>query len=218
MNVIIIEDETRAANRIKRLITEINPKIKIVEVIESVTLAISYLEQNSPDLIISDIQLADGLSFEIYKQITPKCPIIFTTAYDQYAIKAFKYAALDYLLKPIDLQELRDSVERAKKLILDNNTSDYQFAKSVYKDPLPAKLALPNSEGFDLIEINNVLSIKGNDNLEHISGFNLLETVNSNLLFESNRINNFSGFDNLNPASNNWIRDFSFYRTTKRSH
>lgn len=116
MNIIIIEDEARAANRIKRLVSEIDPAIKVIEVIESVTMAIAYLQQNQPDLIISDIQLADGLSFEIYKSISPSCPIIFTTAYDQYAIQAFETNGIDYLLKPIEKERLAKALDKVQKL------------------------------------------------------------------------------------------------------
>ncbi|MFT5823445.1 MAG: DNA-binding LytR/AlgR family response regulator [Crocinitomix sp.] len=116
MNIIIIEDETRAANRIKRLISEIDPTIDIVQTIESVALAIDYLKQNQPDLIISDIQLADGLSFEIYKSVSPTCPIIFTTAYDQYAIQAFETNGVDYLLKPIESDRLAKALDKVQKL------------------------------------------------------------------------------------------------------
>lgn len=116
MNIIIIEDEARAANRVKRLLSEIDPSIKVVETIESVALAVAYLQNNQPDLIISDIQLADGLSFEIYKTITPTCPIIFTTAYDQYAIQAFETNGIDYLLKPIEIERLAKALDKVDKL------------------------------------------------------------------------------------------------------
>ena len=116
MNIIIIEDETRAANRIKRLLNDINPAVNVVQTIESVSSAILYLEQHNPELIISDIQLADGLSFDIYKKVTPTCPIIFTTAYDQYAIQAFETNGIDYLLKPIEKERLAKALNKVQKL------------------------------------------------------------------------------------------------------
>lgn len=102
MKLLIIEDESRAANRIERLLLDINPAATVVGKLESISEALAFLKENTPDLIISDIQLADGLSFEIYSQIEVKCPIIFTTAYDQYAIQAFETNGIDYLLKPIE--------------------------------------------------------------------------------------------------------------------
>lgn len=113
MNVIIIEDEKLAAERLKELITTINNKIKINAILESVEKSIEYLQQNKPDLIFLDIQLEDGLSFSIFDTIESDIPIIFTTAYDQYAIKAFKLNSIDYLLKPIIKEELAEALKKS---------------------------------------------------------------------------------------------------------
>jgi len=87
----------------------------VVAKLESVRDGVKYLRVNpEPDLIFSDIQLADGLSFEIYNQVAVNCPIIFTTAYDHYAIEAFKTNGIDYLLKPIEEERLRQAIEKAK--------------------------------------------------------------------------------------------------------
>lgn len=115
MKIIIIEDEPAAANQLKYLLNQIDAALQIVCVIETVSDAIVWLTKNdSPDLIFSDIQLADGISFEIYEQIQPQAPIIFTTAFDEYAIRAFKLNSIDYLLKPIDEDSLRFSIEKFK--------------------------------------------------------------------------------------------------------
>jgi DNA-binding LytR/AlgR family response regulator len=115
MKAIILEDETRAANHLQRLLARVAPEMVIVAKLESVRDGVKYLQTNpEPDLIFSDIQLADGLSFEIYNQISVKCPIIFTTAYDHYAIEAFKTSGIDYLLKPIEEERLRQAIEKAK--------------------------------------------------------------------------------------------------------
>ncbi len=115
MNVIILEDESRAASYLERLIHKVAPEMKVVAKIESVRDAIPFLkEQTGIDLVFSDVQLADGLSFEIYSQVEVKCPIIFTTAYDHYAIEAFKTNGIDYLLKPVEEDRLRQAIEKAK--------------------------------------------------------------------------------------------------------
>lgn len=115
MNIIILEDESRAANYLERLILKVAPEMKIVARLESVRDAVSYLtSHNQIDLIFSDIQLADGLSFEIFRKVTVKCPIIFTTAYDHYAIEAFKTNGIDYLLKPVEEERLKQSIEKIK--------------------------------------------------------------------------------------------------------
>lgn len=113
MKILIIEDEPRAANRLSNIILEINSSIEIIKIIPSISEGNSFFStQPVVDLILSDIQLEDGLSFEIFKKNTIPCPIIFTTAYDQYAIQAFKVNGIDYLLKPIDKEEVRLSLKK----------------------------------------------------------------------------------------------------------
>ncbi len=118
MNAIIIEDETLIAKELQYKISEIAPEIKIIAVLPSVKTACKWLMENAePDLLFADIQLNDGVSFEIFERFALKCPVIFTTAYDEYAIKAFKVNGVDYLLKPIDTDELRKAIEKAKVII-----------------------------------------------------------------------------------------------------
>jgi len=117
MKVIILEDENRAVNHLKRLIERVAPEMEVTGVFETVREAVDYLEREAhPELIFSDVQLADGTSFEIFSKVNIRCPIIFTTAYDTYAIEAFNTNGLDYLLKPIEEERLRVAVEKARKL------------------------------------------------------------------------------------------------------
>ncbi len=114
MNVLIIEDEKPAARRLNRMLTESG--IEVNTMLHSVEEALNWFQVNKhPDLIFLDIQLSDGLSFEIFEEIPVKSAIIFTTAYDEYALKAFKLNSIDYLLKPIDDDELKIAVENYKK-------------------------------------------------------------------------------------------------------
>lgn len=113
MNVVIIEDEKPAARRLNRMITSFG--IKAQQMLHSVEESLNWLQNNPhPDLIFLDIQLSDGLSFEIFEEIEINSAIIFTTAYDEYALKAFKLNSIDYLLKPIDEDELKVAVEKYK--------------------------------------------------------------------------------------------------------
>jgi len=115
MRAIIIEDESLAADRLQNLISEVDPTIEILTQLKSTESTIEWLRQNGdPDLIFCDIELLDGQCFEIFQQVKVKCPIIFTTAYDQYAIKAFEVNSIDYLLKPIKIEKLRSSLEKLK--------------------------------------------------------------------------------------------------------
>ncbi len=102
-NVLIIEDEPQAAQRLQTLIEDLIPGITILAKIDSVEKSVKWIQGNaSPDLIFMDIQLADGVSFQIFEQCEVKSPVIFTTAFDEYALKAFKVNSIDYILKPVD--------------------------------------------------------------------------------------------------------------------
>ena len=117
MNVLIVEDEAAAARRLEKMILETSPAARIVDTLDSVEGTVGWLQQNpAPDLLFLDIQLADGSSFEIFEHIAPPCPIIFTTAFDEYAIQAFKVNAIDYLLKPIKQTELKQALDRYARL------------------------------------------------------------------------------------------------------
>ena len=118
MKILIIEDEVPAAKRLEKLILECNPEAQILNVIDTVEDALEWFRENEePDLIISDIQLADGVSFQIYEELDLKCPIIFSTAYDQYAIKAFELNSIDYLLKPYSKNTLKKSFDKLEKFL-----------------------------------------------------------------------------------------------------
>jgi len=114
MKVLIIEDEKPAARRLNRMLTDLS--VDVHTMLHSVQEAIEWFQNNEhPDLIFLDIQLSDGLSFEIFDTVTIKSAIIFTTAYDEYALKAFKLNSIDYLLKPIDDDELEVSIKKYKE-------------------------------------------------------------------------------------------------------
>ncbi|MGW8122831.1 LytR/AlgR family response regulator transcription factor [Roseivirga echinicomitans] len=111
MKVLIVEDESMAAKRLARLLEKNEPEIEILAKLDSVKRAVNWLKENpQPDLLFFDIQLADGLSFEILEQVEVSSPIIFTTAFDEYAIQAFKVNSIDYLLKPIDPEDLENAI------------------------------------------------------------------------------------------------------------
>ena len=117
MRIIIIEDEIPAANRLAKMMQSITDELEVVKKIDSVEAAVKYLgSAENIDLIFMDIQLADGLSFDIFQQTQVKAPVIFTTAFDQYTLKAFKVNSIDYLLKPIDEKELEQAVEKYRQL------------------------------------------------------------------------------------------------------
>jgi two-component system, LytTR family, response regulator LytT len=116
MRILIVEDETAAYENLLDIISEIDPSIEIAGNTEGVRQTILWLQTNqSPDLILMDIQLSDGSAFSIFKSIHLEVPIIFTTAYDEFAVEAFKVNSIDYLLKPIKAKEMRRAIEKFKK-------------------------------------------------------------------------------------------------------
>lgn len=122
MRVIIIEDEAKTAKELKSMLEELDSEISVEAILPSVSSGIKWLKENlAPELIFSDIQLGDGLSFEIFREVKTQAPVIFCTAFDEYAIKAFESNSIDYLLKPIEEDALQRSLEkyrRIKKLVL----------------------------------------------------------------------------------------------------
>jgi len=127
IKTLIIEDEEPAALRLEKLLTEIDPEIGILEKLDSVESAVQWFTNNdSPDLVMLDIQLADGLSFEIFKKTAIDSFVIFTTAFDEYAIRAFELNSIDYLLKPIDKTKLARSIEKFKRLRAHAPRVDFQ--------------------------------------------------------------------------------------------
>ena len=116
MTVLILEDEYPAAERLQRLLLEAAPGAQVLAALDSIAGALSWLAAHpAPDLILSDIQLADGLSLEVFEQALVRSPVIFTTAYDAYAIRAFKANSVDYLLKPVKLTELQAALTKLRE-------------------------------------------------------------------------------------------------------
>lgn len=117
MNVVIIEDEFFSAEKLSHQIKQINPSIEVIAILSSVESSLAWFRSNAePDLIFSDIQLEDKESFELFRQLPIEAPIIYTTAFDQYALQAFKQNSIDYLLKPIDVDELRAALQKYENI------------------------------------------------------------------------------------------------------
>lgn len=130
MKVVIIEDESLAAEKLQRLLKQVDAQIKVVKTIESVEEAVNWFMQNpTPDLVFMDIQLDDGISFEIFDSIKMDAPVIFTTAYNEYAIRAFKVNSVDYLLKPVEIEALTLAIQKYRKHFEDSNDLEERIAK-----------------------------------------------------------------------------------------
>ena len=141
MKVVLIEDELPAQNRMTKLLQELKPDVEIIAIIDTVEDAVSWLQNNEhPDLLFLDIQLADGLSFDIFDQVQTQKPVIFCTAFDEYAIQAFKLNSIDYLLKPIDPKALASALEKYSQLHQRNNepSFDIEALKQAIQQPKTA--------------------------------------------------------------------------------
>lgn len=124
MKILIIEDEPLAAKRLETLVKELLSSAQVLDKIDSVKRSVQWFKNNpAPDIALMDIQLADGLSFQIFDQCEVKCPVIFTTAYDEYALKAFKVNSIDYILKPVDKQELQAAFTKLENITKSANTT-----------------------------------------------------------------------------------------------
>jgi two-component system response regulator LytT len=117
MNILIVEDEELAVRKLQKTLAEVDNTAIVVGVAESIESAVEWLQSNdTPDLILMDIELADGQSFEIFQRIDVKSPVVFTTSYDEYALKAFKVNSVDYLLKPIQKDELESALNKYRQI------------------------------------------------------------------------------------------------------
>ncbi len=170
MKILIIEDEPRAARQLQNLLKKSAFNFELLEVIDAVEDAVIWFKENSaPDLVFMDIQLADGLSFEIFQKIEIEAPIIFTTAFDQYAIQAFKVNSIDYLLKPIQQVDLENALQKFQK----KNTATTAIAPTVLKELLnsiqtPQKrsgILVKEGSGFVQIRTTELLYVYSQDSI-----------------------------------------------------
>lgn len=161
MKVLIVEDETAAAENLQQMLQAIDTTIEVLGNTESVQQTVRWLQQNAkPDLIFMDIHLSDGSSFAIFQQIEVEIPIIFTTAYDQYAIDAFKVNSIDYLLKPIKEQELRQALLKFGKLSKQDTDQYLHLLKQLSGEhDYKSRLLIPNRDKLLPIEVKDIACI-----------------------------------------------------------
>lgn len=182
MKAVIIEDEHLIAQELKATIQTVSPDIEILTILPDVESSVAWLKSNpQPDLLFMDIKISDGLSFEIFEQVSIQCPVIFCTAYEEYAIKAFKVNGVDYLLKPVQEDDLRAAIQKAKAQhtrseqlpasglmgLIDFFTQQQQSKKPAYKE----RFILTSNNRITPIEVKDIaLVIK--DHLNYFIKFN----------------------------------------------
>ncbi|KXK22304.1 MAG: LytTR family two component transcriptional regulator [Bacteroidetes bacterium OLB12] len=132
MNILIIEDEELAVTKLKKTLADVAPDAIVMGVTDSISASIQWLEENPhPDIILSDIELTDGQSFEIFRNLTVESMLIFITSYDEYAMQAFKLNSIDYLLKPVQKDELRAAIEKYRRLYGHSKTNAVSDSKDI---------------------------------------------------------------------------------------
>lgn len=201
MKVLIVEDETSAYINLKKILEEVDNTIEIAENTESVKQTVKWLENNAaPDLIFMDIHLSDGSAFNIFNLITVEVPIVFTTAYDEYAVEAFKVNSIDYLMKPIEKSEVKRAIDKYRKL----NGHDLvkyinQLSQLIPLGKYPEKLLIPVNDKLIQIALNEVICFYTTDNSTQIillngqkffynkSLDNIINIVNPSLYFRANK-------------------------------
>src|SRR5262245_40198974 len=180
MKAVIIEDENLIAEEMRDNITTVAADVQVLEVLPSLKAARKWLMNNAePDLLFMDIRLSDGLSFELFDQFQLQCPVIFCTAYEEYAIRAFKVNGVDYLLKPVQDEDLKKAIDKVRSMKENKSfiPGDLQQLVSYFKDPASARKQF--KERF-IINANNKwtpietrdIAVFYKDNLNYIYTFN----------------------------------------------
>jgi DNA-binding LytR/AlgR family response regulator len=169
MNVIIIEDEKLSAEHLTTMLKRIEPDIQVVAYFDSVKSSVKALLKGvKADLLFVDIHLADGISFEIFSQVSIDIPIVFTTAYDDYAIKAFKLNSVDYLLKPIGLDELRVALAKYRKFNHHLQSTLLQNLSEIYQQrtkPFKSRFMVKSGQAIDSIKVEHILHFQTQDSI-----------------------------------------------------
>ena len=193
MKAVIVEDEIIAAQNLQRLIAQINKDIEIITVLKSIEDSVEWFSDHPhPDLVFMDIHLSDGSSFTIFDKVKIHAPVIFTTAYDEYALKAFEVNSIDYLLKPINIKDLERAIDKFSRLNKPQNSNEemianmlamFQKEKTVYK----SFFLIPHKDKFIPLSVNDIAYIYSENKIANIVTFDHRTFFESNSLDEIQR-------------------------------
>ena len=188
MNILIIEDERPAARQLAKLLAEHCPGGVILEMIDSVEASVQWLRNfAAPDLIFMDIQLADGLSFDIFSQVEVRSPVIFTTAFDQYTLRAFKVNSVDYLLKPVDPEELKRALGKFRNYFLREENYDRSGLENMLMNVLKQgtykkRFLVKNGQNLAYVAVEEIAYFYSEDGLAFAQGTNGKKHIIENTL------------------------------------
>lgn len=203
LKIVIVEDEKIAAANLANLIRRLEPDVEILAVLSSVKQATAWFSENKADLVFMDIELGDGQSFAIFSNVPIHAPVVFTTAYDQYAIKAFKMNGIEYLLKPIDEAELASAIRKYRNL--SKNEMDYSVLKEILES---ARSKKEYKQRFMIQAGNRIRSI----NLSEIAYFYFVEKATYICTFENRRYPTEFSLDKLEEM----VHPDNFYRINRK--
>lgn len=217
MKVAIIEDEQLAAEKLESLLNEINSEVEVIAELSSVIDSINWLNNNSVNLLFVDIHLSDGISFEIFEQVNIDIPIIFTTAYDKYAIQAFKLNSIDYLLKPIRKSELQESLSKYNKIKSTHNIDIEKLIDTLQnkKETYQKRFLINFGSKLKMVETHNIAFFWAQEKSVFFTTFDkntfpfdlsldkVKEKLNPETFFRINRkmIINIEAIKNMHPFS-----------------
>ena len=156
MTAIIIDDELDAIDILRSFVKEFCPEVHIVDTAQSIDEALEKVESNNPDFLLLDIQLIDGTGFDLLNRLSQEQKVIFTTAYDQYAVKAFRHAAVDYLLKPINPLQLKEAIRKIQKTSILEENRLQQLSQSYYNQKFES-ITIATAEEYIIIKIEDIM-------------------------------------------------------------
>lgn len=225
MKIVIIEDEKNAREYLIKLLIDVAPDAEIVEQLDSVKSAVNFFATNpTVDLVFLDIQIADGLSFEIFNYVDISAPIIFTTAYDQYALEAFKLHSVDYLLKPIMPEDLKQAILQYKNYWQQENkeSSDgiSELIKTLKQPPVKQRCLVKKGGHYEYVNVKDIAFINSSDSLTFLHTFEgnryiytktleqLYHELDKTLFFQINRsqVLNSSAIKEIHPFLNQRLK------------
>jgi len=224
MKILIIEDEINAFQYLETSIKTVNPNVEILAHIESVEDSVNWLSQNDhPDLIFLDIELSDGLSFEIFEHVKVESPIIFTTAYDQYAIEAFKLNSIGYLLKPIHIDDLKKALDKYERNQSKKDTELPEQLKAIFgklNQHKKQRCLVKKGNHFEFINISDIAYVYSEDGLTFLYTFQnqrhlyantvegLMRGLDESVFFQINRgqIININAIKKIHPYFNHRMK------------
>lgn len=201
LRTIIIDDEAHMRQTLAKVVRQVCPELKIVATADGVQTGINVIGKHKPDLVLLDIKLEDGTGFDILEKLNPvDFKIIFVTAFDQYAIKAFKFSAIDYILKPIDPEELSEAVRKTENILQTDFTTQLNTLKESINGANPEKkIILKTAENIHLIKVNEI------NYCESDGSYSLIYLLNGKKIIVSNTLKDYEEL----------LKDSGFFRVHK---